>query len=202
MGVMGGTFDPVHVAHLIIAEEARVRLGLEEVVFIPAGQPWLKAASPVSPAEARLQMVRLAVSSNPFFRVSDMEVARQGPSYTVDTLQALHEELGVGAELYFIIGFDSLADLPRWKEPQRILQQCTLVLFPRPGQAMSLLDETERTLPGVKAKARVMEGPVMGISSTEIRHRVAEGLSVRYLVPADVEQFIAERGLYRKRARK
>lgn len=196
VGVLGGTFDPIHVAHLILAEEARVCLALEEVVFVVAGAPWMKADYAVSPADLRLQMVRLAVASNPFFRASSVEVERPGPTYTVDTLEALRQEWGPEAEVFFLLGMDALVDLPRWKEPARFLEMCRLVVFARPGHDLSVLDEAEAQLPGLKKRVKVLEGPSLGISSTEIRRRIALGKSVRYLVPAMVERFIAEHGLY------
>ena len=197
IGVLGGTFDPIHSAHLIIAEEARERLCLEEVVFIPAGKPWMKEQQPVSPGRLRLQMLRLAVAPNPFFRVSNLELERSGATYTVETLEALRAEIGKEAEMYFIVGMDTLEELHRWKEPERLLELCTPVVFARPGHSDAVLEELEIPLPGLREKVRVMEGPAIGISSTEIRRRVANGSTIRYLVPHEVEQFIAEHGLYR-----
>ncbi len=196
VGVLGGTFDPIHIAHLILAEEARVCLGLEEVVFVVAGRPWMKADYPVSSGELRLEMVRLAVAPNPFFRASAVEVDRPGPSYTVDTLETLRQEWGAEAEVYFLLGMDALADLPRWKEPERFLELCTPVVFDRPEHPRSALDEIEAQLPGLRNKLRFLDGPSIGVSSTDVRRRVAQGKSIRYLVPAQVERFITERGLY------
>ena len=198
IGVLGGTFDPVHIAHLVIAEEARMRLSLEEVVFIPTGQPWLKADKPVSPGEQRLEMVRLAISSNPFFRASSVELDRSGLTYSVDTLEALQQEWGPGAEIYFILGMDALLTLPQWKEPARLLELCTPVVFTRPDQPSSALDDLVNQLPGLKEKLQLVEGPQIGVSGTEIRRRVAAGTSTRYLVPLAVEQFIAQHGIYTK----
>ena len=196
IGILGGTFDPIHIAHLIIAEEARVSLDLEEVVFIPAGEPWVKSEDPVSPGELRLQMVRLAIATNPFFRVSSLEIDREGQTYTVDTLEALRQEWGPETEVYFILGMDTLSGLPRWKEPERLLQLCIPVVFARPEHSQSALEELESLLPGLRDKVLFLEGPHMGISSTEIRGKVSRGVSIRYLVPIQVEQFIAEQGLY------
>ena len=200
IGILGGTFDPIHIAHLIVAEEARIYLSLEEVVFIPAGEPWLKAEHPVSPKELRLQMVRLAVASNPFFRVLALEIERPGPTYTVDTLEILRREWGPTAELYFILGMDTLVDLPRWKEPERVLEICTPVVFARRENSSSVLEELETQLPGLRKKTQVLDGPTVDISGTELRRRVMQGISIRYLVPFKVEQFIAEHGLYRDTA--
>ena len=198
IGILGGTFDPIHIAHLIIAEEARVQLGLEEVVFIPAGQPWLKEDQPISPAQLRMEMVRIAIAANPFFRVSPIEVDRPGPTYTHDTLLALREEWGSGAELYFVLGADSLQELPRWKEPKRILELCTPVVFSRPGCTAVSLEKLDEALPGIGKRVRLLRDPQIGVSGTEIRRRVAEGTSVRYLIPEGVERFILEHRLYCK----
>jgi nicotinate-nucleotide adenylyltransferase len=198
IGVIGGTFDPIHNAHLLIAEEARMRLSLEEVVFIPTGQPWLKADKPVSPGEQRLEMVRLAISSNPFFRASSVEVDRSGPTYSVDTLEALQQEWGSWAEIYFILGMDALLTLPQWKEPARLLELCTLVVFTRPDQPSSALDGLVNQLPGLKEKMQLVEGPQIGVSGTEIRRRIEAGTSTRHLVPLVVGQFIVQHGLYTK----
>ena len=200
VGILGGTFDPIHIAHLILAEEARLCLGLEEVVFVVAGTPWMKADYAVSPADLRLQMVRLGVASNPFFRASSVEVDRPGPTYTVDTLEALHQEWGTEVEVYFLLGMDALVDLPRWKEPERFLELCRPVVFARPGLDLAALDDVEAQVPGLKKRVMVLDGPVMDISSTDIRRRVVQGRSIRYLVPAQVERFIAEHGLYRQQA--
>ncbi len=202
VGVLGGTFDPIHIAHLIIAEEARVCLALEEVVFVVAGAPWMKADYAVSPADLRLQMVHLAVVSNPFFRASAVELERPGPTYTVDTLEALSQEWGTEMDVFFLLGMDALVDLPRWKDPGRFLRLCTPVVFARPGLNMSALDDVEAQLPGMKKRTRVLDGPSIGVSSAEIRRRVAQGKSIRYLVPAQVERFIVEHGLYRSQGHK
>ena len=198
IGILGGTFDPIHIAHLIIAEEARVQLSLEEVVFIPAGQPWLKADQPISPARIRIEMVRIAVAANPFFRVSSIEMDRPGPTYTHDTLRALREQWGQEVELYFILGADALQELPRWKEPERVLELCTPVVFSRPEYNTVSLEQLDEALPGISKKARLLRDPQIGVSGTEIRRRIAEGTSVRYLVPEGVERFILEHRLYCK----
>ena len=198
VGILGGTFDPIHIAHLIIAEEARVQLGLEEVVFIPAGQPWLKADQPVSSANLRMEMVRIAIASNPSFQVSSIEVDRPGPTYTLDTLVALREGWGREAELHFILGTDALQDMPRWKEPNRILELCTPVVFTRPEYETVSHTRLEEALPGITKKLRVLRDPQIGVSGTEIRRRVAGGTSIRYLVPEGVDRFIMDNCLYRK----
>ena len=198
IGILGGTFDPIHMAHLVIAEEARVRLGLEEMVFIPTGQPWLKADQPISPVSLRMEMVRLAVASNPFFRVSSIEVDRPGPTYTVDTLEALRDEWGQDTEVYFVVGMDALVDLPKWRDPARLLDLCTLVVFARPEYGDVSFSDLERVVPGVRDKVRILSDPQFGVSGTDIRRRVAGGISIRYLVPEAVERFILDHRLYRQ----
>lgn len=194
IGVLGGTFDPIHLGHLIVAEEARTRLGLEEVVFVPAGQPWLKRDRDITPALHRVEMVRLAIADNPHFRVSTLEVDRQGPSYTVDTLALLQKQLGHGTALFFILGRDTLTELPLWKEPQRVIQLCRLVVPPRLGARD--LKHLDTAIPGLRDRLIQLDMPVIGISSSEIRRRVAKGLPIRYWVPPQIEKYIWEQKLY------
>jgi nicotinate-nucleotide adenylyltransferase len=198
IGVLGGTFDPIHLGHLIVAEDLREKLGLGEVLFIPAGHPWLKLKEekPISPAEHRLAMVRLAVASNPYFKVSTMEIERPGLSYSIDTVLELKAKLGAQAEIYFIVGPDALAELPKWKEPARLVELCQVVGIGRPGYAKANLRKLERSIPGASQRIMLVEVPKINISSTDIRKRVAQGLSIRYLVPEAVEKYIEEHGLY------
>ena len=197
IGILGGTFDPVHIAHLIIAEEARMRVPLQKVVFVPTGQPWLKSGRRITEGSLRLEMVRLAVASNPAFDSSSIEIDRPGLTYSVDTLEELAGQWGPDVEINFIIGVDSLLSLPRWKDPERLLDLCTLTAVTRPGYSPDALEEVKQQYPVLERKLGLIEGPVIGISGTEIRLRVASGLSVKYLVPSEVERFITERGLYR-----
>jgi nicotinate-nucleotide adenylyltransferase len=197
IGIMGGTFDPVHLGHLIIAEEARTRLELEEVVFVPAGQPWLRSGVPSAPADQRLDMVRLAARGNPFFRVSTLEVEREGPTYTVDTVEEMRQELGEGAELFFILGMDSLKDFHRWKEPARILELCTVAAMVRPGHGDFQRESLLAISPAALVRVCFLDSPQVEISGTEIRRRVAQGLSIRYMVPDAVEEYIRRHKLYR-----
>ena len=198
IGVLGGTFDPIHLGHLIVAEDIRQKLGLREVLFIPAGQPWLKLKEekPISAAEHRLAMVRLAVASNPYFKVSTLEIDRPGFSYSIDTVLELKAKLGAGAEIYFIVGPDALAELPRWKDPGRLVEICQVVGIGRPGHAQTDLHILESSIPGVSQRIMLVDVPQIDISSPEIRKRVAQGLSIRYLVPEAVEKYIAEHKLY------
>ena len=187
LGILGGTFDPVHLGHLIIAQEAQARLGLDRVLFIPTGQPWMKRGRSISPGEHRVAMVRLAVGDNPRFQVSSMEVDRPGPTYTVETLRALRREATEELEIFFIIGVDSLEGLARWKEPQGVLELCTLVAVSRPGhREPDVAGHEVRRLPEIQ----------IGIGGSEIRVRVAAGLPIRYWVPPAVEEYIMRHGLY------
>ncbi len=198
IGVLGGTFNPIHLGHLIVAEDIREKLGLREVLFIPAGQPWLKLKEEkhVSAAEHRLAMVRLAVASNRYFKVSTMEIDRPGPSYSIDTVSELKSKLGAGAEIYFIVGPDALAKFALWKDPARLLEACHVVGIGRPGPAQTDLRALETSLPGVSHRIILIDVPQIDISSTDIRSRVSQGLSIRYLVPEAVEKYIAEHRLY------
>ncbi len=196
IGVLGGNFDPIHIGHLIVAEEARTRLNLAEVLFVPAGQPWLKPNSPILAAEHRVQMVRLAIADKPYFKLSTMEIERAGPSYTVDTIAELQGQLGAGDELFFILGWDSLAQLPLWKEPSRLIKMCRLVAVPRPGCSAPDLKSLEAAIPGLSQSLIVLDKPQIDISASEIRNRVAQGLSIRHLVPEPVDEYIRQHKLY------
>jgi nicotinate-nucleotide adenylyltransferase len=197
VGILGGTFDPVHLGHLIVGEEARVRLGLDQVIFVPAGQPWLKAGQTVTPGDHRLRMVELAVASNPFFRVAANEVRREGPTYTVDTLRELKNQLGENAVLHFIVGMDSLEQFHRWKDPEQLLDLCRLVVVNRPGHQAVDVNTLVGRFPQAGASLRLLTVPRIEISSTDLRQRVAQGISIRYLVPQPVEAYIQDQGLYR-----
>ena len=196
IGVLGGTFDPIHNGHLLMAEEARARLNLAVVLFIPAGQPWLKVASPVSAAEHRVQMVRLAIADKPYCKLSAMEIERAGPTYTVDTIAELSSQLGSGDELFFILGQDNLTQLPEWKEPSRLVEMCYLVAVPRPGSSPPDMKALEAAIPGISQRVMLMEKPRVDISASVIRDRVGRGLSIHHLVPEPVSSYIREHGLY------
>jgi nicotinate-nucleotide adenylyltransferase len=199
IGVLGGTFDPIHIGHLIIAEEARIKLGLREVLFVPAGQPWLKLGRNITLAVHRVEMVRRAIADNPHFKICTLEVERPGPSYTVDTLTMLQKQLGSAASFFFILGRDTLAELPLWKEPEKLVQLCRLVVAPRLGSKD--LKHLETSIPGLLDTVIQLDMPVIGISSSGIRQRIAQGLPVRYLVPAAVEKYITEHKIYPTSAR-
>jgi nicotinate-nucleotide adenylyltransferase len=196
IGVFGGTFDPIHTGHVVIAEEARLRLGLSQVVFIPAGDPWLKHDRVISPITHRLEMIKLAIGSNPHFKVSTVDLYRAGPSYSVDTLTDLNHELGETASFYLILGLDTMAQFAEWREPQRIIEMCRLVAAKRPGATELDVAALERRVPGISRRLILLDNPEIGTSSSEVRERVAKGLSIRNLVPDAVERYIREHGLY------
>ena len=196
IGVMGGTFDPIHNGHLVIAAEVRTRLNLAEILFMPAGQPWLKMNWTISAAEHRINMVQLAIEDNPYFRLSTMEVERSGPTYTVDTVTELKSQLGAGGEIFLILGWDSLTDLPQWREPSRLIEMCHLVVVPRPGYSNPNLKRLEASIPGLSQRVILLDSPRLDINSSAIRDRVARGLSIGHLVPESVDRYIREHKLY------
>ena len=196
IGVLGGTFDPIHYGHLAAAEQAIARLKLAEVVFMPVGQPWLKREQRISPSEHRLQMVRLAIADKPYFKLSAMEIERAGPSYTVDTMAELRSQLGAGDELFFILGWGSLAELPHWREPARLIQLCRLVAVTRPGSPTPDLEALESTIPGISQQVILLDKPRIDISASAVRERVARGEPIRRLVPESVAEYITQHRLY------
>jgi nicotinate-nucleotide adenylyltransferase len=196
IGVLGGTFDPIHLGHLKVAEEARDRLDLAEVLFVPAGQPWLKTNNVISPAEHRVEMVRLAIAGKPYFKLSTMEIERPGPTYTVDTIAELKGQLGSGDELFFILGWDNLIQLPQWREPSRLVKMCHLVAIPRVGYPTPDLASLETTVPGLSQSVTLLDEPRIDINASVIRQRVAQGLSISHLVPEPVERYIKQHRLY------
>lgn len=194
IGILGGSFDPVHYGHLAIAEEARAALQLDRVLLIPAGHQPLKAGNHDAQPHDRLAMARLACAPNPALQVSDMEIARTGPSYTVVTLEELTEQQ-IGS-LFFILGIDALAEFHRWRAAARILELATLVGMRRAGSSPDLAP-LRAALPAADDRTILLEGPLLAISSSDIRQRVAEGRPIRYLTPDPVVEYIAEQGLYR-----
>ena len=184
---MGGTFDPIHHGHLVAASEVADRFGLDEVVFVPTGEPWQKGD--VSPAEDRYLMTVIATASNPRFHVSRADIDRDGPTYTVDTLRDLHAVYGPGTELFFITGADALARILSWKDALEIFSLAHLIGVTRPG-----FELTDDHLPADTVS--LVEVPAMAISSSDCRGRVAAGKPVWYLVPDGVVQYIAKRNLY------
>jgi nicotinate-nucleotide adenylyltransferase len=196
VGVMGGTFDPIHHGHLVAAEEARWQFGLDRVVFVPTGQPWQKAAG-VSDAEDRYLMTVIATASNPAFSVSRLEIDSPGPTYTVDTLRRLRSELSPDVRLFFVTGADAVLQILTWKDPDEVLALAELIAATRPGHDLADLAEK---VPAAAGRVHPMRIPALAISSTEIRARVAAGAPIQYLVPEGVARYIEKRGLYREPA--
>lgn len=192
LGVMGGTFDPIHHGHLVAASEVAARYRLDEVVFVPTGRPWQKADRDVTPAEDRYLMTVIATASNPRFSVSRIEVDREGPTYTVDTLRALRAERGRDVDLYFITGADALTAIVGWHAAGDLFDLAHFVGVTRPGHALSVAGFPDGAV-------TTLEVPALTISSTACRERVAAGLPVWYLVPDGVVQYIAKAGLYLRR---
>jgi nicotinate-nucleotide adenylyltransferase len=194
LGVMGGTFDPIHNGHLVTAEEAFWQFDLDEVVFVPTGHPWMKDHPQVSPAEDRYLMTVIATSPNPHFSVSRLEIDREGETYTVDTLAALRDEQGEDTELFFITGADAILEIFHWKDPEDVLSLAHFIAATRPGYDIARF---EAEAPTAHPKVSVMSIPALAISSTGIRERVKEGRPIRYLVPDGVVTYVDKAGLYR-----
>jgi nicotinate-nucleotide adenylyltransferase len=193
VGLLGGTFDPIHYGHLAIAEEAREVLGLQRVVFIPAANPPHKPGRPVTAPAHRLAMVELAVAGNPTFSVSRVELDRNGPSYTVDTLLELGDD---GAARWLILSSEALAGFPSWRRPDRILDLARIAVLPRSGFELLGTAWLADQFPGRDDRFRFLSGPLLPISGSVLRQRAAAGRSVRYLVPDPVARYIAEHSLY------
>ncbi|MDB5346413.1 MAG: nadD [Schlesneria sp.] len=201
IGIFGGTFDPIHLGHLVLAEQCREQCRLDEVWFVPAALPPHKLDATISSAKARSEMIEFAIAGNPAFKLSNIELDRTGPSYTVTTLEELTAS-DPSRELFLLIGADSVRDLPTWREPKRILELATVVAVNR-GRAAMAQAETVQILTeqlGCDASGRIqfVEMPGIDTSATDIRNRVAKGLSVRYLVPRAVEMYLRENSLYRR----
>jgi nicotinate-nucleotide adenylyltransferase len=197
IGILGGTFDPPHLAHLAIAEEAREALGLERVVFVPAGQPWQKADRDVTPGPVRLAMVDLAIAGNPSFAVDHSEIDRAGPSYTVDTLAGFAAREPAGTELWFILSAEALEGLATWRDPDRVVALAHLCVVPRGRAAGDSVAAFLARFPGAARSLVVLDRPRLDLSSTEIRERVRAGRSIRYLVPDGVADLVTRYALYR-----
>ena len=191
IGLFGGSFNPPHVAHLAVAEAAREQAGLDRVIWMPAAVSPFKSDEAVPEGRHRLAMARLATADHDAFEVSDHEIRRGGVSYTVDTVRALSEQYPA-ASLHLVIGGDSLAGFPRWRQPGEILQRARLVVYRRPGDGVDDADLPRDVLD----RTTFVEAPQIELSSTEVRHMLAAGRSARYLVPDPVRTYIAEHGLY------
>jgi nicotinate-nucleotide adenylyltransferase len=190
LGIMGGTFDPIHHGHLVAASEVGHIFGLDEVVFVPTGEPWQKEGRQVSPAEDRYLMTVIATASNPRFSVSRIDIDRPGPTYTIDTLRDLRAQRGEGPEFFFITGADALSRMMSWQDSATLFRLARFIGCTRPGHRL-----TGQGLP--MDRVSLVEIPALAISSTECRQRVAAGEPIWYLVPDGVVQYIAKRGLYR-----
>ena len=199
IGVLGGSFDPPHIAHLIMAETVREALRLDLVLFMPAGTQPLKQDREATHEDHRIAMTQLAIAGNHYFALSRVDVDRDGPSYTADSLEHLREQYGgpERASMWFVIGSDSLLNLHRWREPARILAQARLAVVRRPTFDADLA-ALEARVPGVTAAVDWVDAPLMEISSTDIRQRLRQGRSVRYRVPDAVLAYIEQHGLYRR----
>jgi len=196
IGILGGTFDPVHLGHLSIAKAAMDHAALERVLFIPAGQPRLKQAEPAASVSHRIAMVRLAIQDNPRFQVCDMEARRPGPTYSVDTLEELSVKLGPGADLFFILGMDVLGQLDRWKDPERVLTLCRLLVLDRPGEQTFDWAGFYNRVPKAEGRVQMVTAPRLSVSATELRKLASAGQPLTGLVPDAVAEYIQQHGLY------
>ncbi len=196
IGLLGGTFDPPHVGHLILAAVAADSLALDAVWFVPAGDPPHKRGQAITPVAHRLGMLHLAVAGNALFHISRIDVDRPGPHYSVDMV-ALARAQRPEAEWFFLVGGDSLRDLPTWHQPQRLLELCSLAVLRRPGAAVDMAHLRD-VLPGVEQKVIFVDGPGVDISGTAITERVRAGRTIRYMVPDAVRDYILTQGLYRE----
>ena len=194
VGVLGGTFDPVHLGHLALAEHAKRQLDLERVIWVPAGEPWRKRDRTISPGEQRCEIVRLAIAGDATSEVSTLEVDRGGPSYSVETLATLARDCPMW-EMHFVMGLDALLDLPNWREPERLASLATLAVAVRGGQRLEAAD-LQKLLPGLDRRVVWLDMPDIEVSATDVRRRAGEGTSLAGLVPAPVERYVLEQGLY------
>lgn len=197
LGIMGGTFDPIHYGHLVTAEGARYEMDLDRVIFVPAGRPPHKPNYNITESRHRYAMTTLAVASNPFFEASPLEVERPGPSYTIDTVAAVSAECP-DAEIFFITGADAVLEILTWKNVEELLCRCRFIAATRPGYRLEeLWGKLTKMSRSLKDNIICMEVPALAISSTDIRQRVREGRPIKYLLPETVEEYIAVSGLYR-----
>ena len=196
IGVLGGTFDPIHVGHLILAEEARDQLGLSVVHFVPAGDPPHKQGRRLAPVEDRLRMIERAIEGNSDFRASRVDADRPGPHYTLDMVRIIQRQLEPGSELYFLMGYDSLAELPTWHRAAELVAACRLVALTHYNVPLDW-DYLEGALPGIRERVTLLDMPELEIASHQIQERIRAGRSTRYLVPEAVRLYIETHGLYR-----
>lgn len=195
LGILGGTFDPIHHGHLLAAQEAHYQLCLDRVLFVPAGSPHHKPEQPVTAPHHRLRMIELAIAGKVHFGISQVDLDRPAPCYTLDTLRLLRAEIGTGIEFLFLIGSDSLADIRNWHRPSQILELCDLAVVRRPGFGFDL-KALEAQIPGLTEHLHWIQMPLLEISSSNLRQRVKSGKPISYLVPGAVERYIEEQRLY------
>ena len=200
IGIMGGTFNPIHIGHLVIAEEVRFRFKLDKIIFIPAGNPPHKDYNNITAGKHRYQMTLLATMDNPYFDVSSIEIEREGITYTIDTITALREKCDKDVELYFITGADSIIELSTWKEVDKLLNLCKFIAATRPGFDIAKIEDKVKELEDrYKKNIYSLSVPALQISSTDIRNRIKQGITVKYLLPESVEYYINKHNLYRER---
>ena len=192
VGIMGGVFDPIHCGHLFAAEEARVEFKLDEVIFVPCRQPAHKRGNGISDPEDRYLMTVLATSNNQFFEVSKVELNRPGPSYSIDTVKEFLKKYHHGVKIFFITGADAFLEVDSWYKSEELIKLCQFVAATRPGYDLNKLDKKFKKI------IKIIEIPALAISSTDIRRRVREEKSIKYLLPQEVEEYIYKKGLYRK----
>jgi nicotinate-nucleotide adenylyltransferase len=197
VGILGGTFNPVHNGHLAVAGEGARQFGLKRVLFVPAGKPWMKACESIAQADHRIAMIKLAIKGIPEFELSLVEIDRDGLTFTVDTLVEMQKTLAKGAGLTLLMGWDSLQDMPLWKDPQRIIRMCRIAAFTRTGADIDT-GRLEKAIPGIKKRLNIIDMHPVDISSTEIRRRAAAGRSIHGMVPDSVEKYILEHRLYKQ----
>lgn len=194
-GIMGGTFNPIHYGHLLLAESAREELLLDQVLFMPSGNSYMKDQASIASKADRIAMTSLAIEGNPYFKLSTLETDREGDTYTCDTLIQL-QDLLPEHELYFILGADSLSSIDRWKKPESIFKNCTLVASVREGSYEKIKEKADFLKQKYGAKIHLLPERNIDISSTEIRNRLKEGRSVNYMLPDKVFEYIKEKGIY------
>jgi nicotinate-nucleotide adenylyltransferase len=201
IGVFGGTFDPVHRAHIAVAEAARDALKLDKVLLVPAGKPMARPVLPLAPAKDRVAMLRLAIEGKPGLEVSTIEIDRPGPTYTVDSITQLRNS-AIGTDIYFILGNDSLAQLTAWKDPAQLISMCRLVAVPRPGCEPPDLTTMGEKIPGISKNVIFLKEPNFDVSATEIRERISAGKPITELVTAPVADYIKKHKLYQTGGKK
>jgi nicotinate-nucleotide adenylyltransferase len=196
LGVLGGTFDPIHIGHLILAEEAREQLSLSTVYFVPAGDPPHKRDRHLVPVDDRIAMIERAIAGNPCFEASRVDADRPGPHYTLDMVRIFQQNMPAGYELYFLMGYDSLAELPTWHRARELVAACHLVALTRYNVPLDW-EYLEASLPGIRERVTLLDMPELEVSSRQIQERVRAVRTTRYLVPDAVRCYMEERGLYR-----